>query len=399
MNKKIIILMIAMILLAGKALALGVSPGRTTIDFEPNMERVIDLRVINNEQKDLSIALNAEGELSGYISFDKKDIHLSPSEGSKTVSCTIKLPEKIERPGMHETNIILREAKSVTGEGVKIGASLAVISIIGIRVPYQGKYAEANLFVTEPDQEDEITFVVTVTNLGKEDISKTVAEIEILSDDRKIATLTTDEKSVKQGARRELLAKWKATAPGKYKAKAKVDYDEKTTEAETEFSTKGFFLKLIDISVTNFQLGSIAKFKILLENIANKKTEDVYTKMVLNDKTGKNIMDIESQRETMQPQERKEVQAYWDTETVKKGEYDGKVTLHANEEKWETPMVMDVQENKITTKIGPTAMAVADTGTDYKTTPFIAILVIALIGVNIGWYVYFKKRKKDKKIV
>ncbi|GAF78172.1 unnamed protein product, partial [marine sediment metagenome] len=72
----------------------------------------------------------------------------------------------------------------------------------------------------------------------------------------------------------------------------------------------------------------------------------------------------------------------------------GKVTLHANKEKWETPMSMEVQENKIITRIGPTAMVIADTGTDYKTTPFIAILIIALIGVNIGWYVYFKKRKK-----
>lgn len=397
MNKKLIILLIALFLLVDKVSALGVSPGKTTIDFKPSLERTVELRVLNNEQKDVSIALNAEGELSEYISFDERDIHLSPSEGSKTVSYTLKLPESIERPGLHETNIVLREAKSVTGEGVTIGASLAVISILNIKVPYQGKYVEASLFVEESGLEDDVTFVVAVTNLGKEDIDKATAEIEILSDDKKIATVTTDEKSVKQGARKELIAKWKATSSGKYKARAKVDYDGKTTEAETEFSTKGFFIKLIDISVKNFKLGGIAKFQILLDNIANKKAEDVSTEMMLDDETGKTIMDIESQRETMQPQERKEVQAYWDTETVKKGEYNGKVTLHADEEKWETPMSMDVQENKITTKIGPTAMAVTDIRTEYKTTPFIAILVIALICVNIGWYVYFKKRKKGKK--
>ncbi|GAF78162.1 unnamed protein product [marine sediment metagenome] len=38
--------------------------------------------------------------------------------------------------------------------------------------------------------------------------------------------------------------------------------------------------------------------------------------------------------------------------------------------------------------------AVTGIGTDYKTTPFIAILAIVLTGMIIGGYVYFKKRKK-----
>lgn len=383
-----------LILLAEKAFALGVTPGKTSIDFEPGLERTVELTILNNDQKDLSLALNVEGELSKYISLSEKDISLSPSEGSKTVKYDIKLPESIGRPGTHETNIILREAKSVTGEGVKIGASLAVISVLAVRVPYEGKYAEANLFAT--DQEGETLFAIEIINYGNEDIEKAKATIDIYEGDKKIETIQTDEKPVEQGTRKELIAKWKTVTPGTYKAKAKISYDDKTIEAETEFQTGGFFIKLIDVAVKNFKLGGIAKFQILLENVANKKAEDTYTKMTLNDETGKNIMDVESQRTELQPEERKEVQAYWDTETVKKGEYNGKIALQSNNENWETPMSMEVQENDIKTRIGPTAMAVTETKTGYKTTPLIGLLVLALIGVNIGWYLYYKRKKTPK---
>lgn len=392
MNKKIFLLMMALFLLAGRALALGVTPGKTVINFEPGLERTVELTVLNNEQKDLSLALNVEGELSKYVSLTEKDIHLSPSEVSKTIKYNVKLPEKIDKPGTQETRIVLRETKSVTEQGVSVGASLSVASILDVNVPYEGKYAEANLFVT--DQEGETIFVVEITNYGKEDIKKANASIEIFEGDKNIGTIQTDERPVEQETRKELTSKWGNAKPGTYKAKAKISYDDKTIEAEKEFKTGGFFIKLIDVAVKNFNLGQIAKFQVLLENVANEKSEEVYTKMTLDDKTGKKIMDIESQRTELQSQERKEVQAYWDTETVEKGKYNGKAELHANKETWEAPMSMEVQENEIKTSIGPTAMAVAETKTGYKTTPLIGLLVIALIIANIVWYLYYKKKTR-----
>lgn len=394
MNKKTLLLMIVIFLLAEKAFALGITPGKTTINFEPDLERTVELTILNNEQKELSLALNVESELSKYVSLEEKDIKLSPSEGSKTVKYKVKLPEKIDKPGIHEARVIIREAKSVTGEGINVGASLSVASILNINVPYEGKYAEANLFIT--DQAGETVFVVEITNYGKEDIEKAKASIDIFEGDKKLDTLQTDEKPVEQQMRKELTSKWANARPGTYKAKAKISYDDKIIETEKEFKTGGFFIKLIDIAVKNFNLGQIAKFQILLENIANEKAEDVYARMTLNDQTGKKIMDVESQRTELQSQERKEVQAYWDTETVAKGEYNGKAELHANKESWEASMSMEVQQNEIKTRIGPTAMAVTETKTGYKTTPLIGILVIALIIVNIGWYLYYKKKSKKQ---
>jgi len=394
MNKKTFILIITLLLLAGEASALGVTPGKTTINFKPGLERNVELTVLNNEQKDLSLALNVEGELSKYVTLEEKDIRLTPSEGSKTIRYKVKLPENIEKPGIQESKIIIREAKSVTEAGVIVGASLSVASILNINVPYEGKYAEANLFITS--QEGEAIFVIQITNYGKEDIEKATASIDIFEGDKKIITLQTDEKPIGQQMRKELTTKWADTKPGTYKAKAKITYDGKKIETEKEFKTIGFLIKFIDVAVKNFNLGQIAKFQILLENAANEKAEDVYARMTLNDQTGRKIMDVESQRIQLQPQERKEVQAYWDTETVQKGNYGGKAELYANSEIWEAPMSMEVLQNEIKTRIGPTAMAVTETKTGYKTTPLIGMLVIALIIVNIAWYLYYKKKSKNK---
>jgi len=393
MNKKIILLVLALVLLVGKVTALGVSPGKIILDFDPGMETTLNLMIINNEEKALSVSLNAEGELAEYITFSETELYIKPFEGSKAVSYSLKLPNDIGKSGLHTTNIVIRESKSVTGSGVNVGAALAVISILGINVPYQGKYAEASMFAIESSQGEETILVVEVTNLGKEDINTALASIDIFEGEKKITTVTTDEKSINAGNRRELIAKWPTEKPGSYTAKAKVNYDGKMAETETEFAVGGFFIKLIDISVKNFKLGGIAKFNSLLENIANKESEDVYTEMALNDETGKSIMDVESNRENMQPQERKEFNSYWDTENVEKGEYAGKVTIHADGKVWENPMSMDVQDDKIITRIGPTGMAIAESDTGFKSTSIIMVLLVVLIAINIGWFVYFRKRK------
>ncbi len=394
MNKKLLLIGILLILGAQLVVALGVSPGKVALDFKPNLETTFNLVIINNDQKELIVALNAEGDLKDYISFDQKEIKISPNEGSKTITYKVKLPQELNKPGEHNTKIIIREIKSAENKVVNVGATLAVASILQINVPYDGKYAEANLFAIESNQGEETLFVVEVNNLGEENINTAIASINIFDNEKKIATVVTDQKSINKGNKRELIARWVAEHPGSFEAKAKVNYDGKVIEAKTRFNVGGFFLKLIDISVKNFKLGGIAKFNILLENIASEKIKEAFAKMNLNDEKGKAIMNIESQRTPFQPQERKEQQAYWDTENIEKGEYQGKIILNADGKIWENPMTMNVNENSIETKIGPATGMVISSPTNeesYFDTKFIIVLLLVLIGINIGWFIYIKK--------
>ena len=67
MNKKLLTWMLALLLLVPTAFSLGITPGRTTIDFTPNADREFNFKVINNEYRDVSVMLLVQGELEDTI--------------------------------------------------------------------------------------------------------------------------------------------------------------------------------------------------------------------------------------------------------------------------------------------------------------------------------------------
>ena len=63
---KIINIIVMFLLVATLAEALGVTPGRTTLHFEENLEKEVKFTVLNNEHKDLKLAIYARGSLADF---------------------------------------------------------------------------------------------------------------------------------------------------------------------------------------------------------------------------------------------------------------------------------------------------------------------------------------------
>ena len=66
MNRPMQATMALMILLAiaPLALGLGASPAKHTLDFEADKEHTLKLRIHNNENKDMRLAVYAKGDLA-----------------------------------------------------------------------------------------------------------------------------------------------------------------------------------------------------------------------------------------------------------------------------------------------------------------------------------------------
>lgn len=385
-----------MTLIAPSVLSLGVTPGKITIDFEPNMETTITLTVLNNDQKDFTTLALVDGDLKDYVTLENTRLDFKKEEGSKTLSYKVKLPGALNRPGTHQTMIKIRETKETAeNDPISVGASLEVASLLLINVPYQGKYARADFFISEGEAGEETVFAIPVENIGEENIDSINAQISIYSSSgEKLTTVNTDEKSVNTRNKRELVARWVAEKPGKYKATATLNYDGKTLTLEKEFVVGGFLLKLNDITVNNFKLGSIAKFQILVENIGSDVINSAYSEMKLQNEKGQTIMNVESNRKDLTPDEEKELEAYWETENIEKGTYDGSITLKYDDKQKTRSIRTTVKDDSIDTEImSITGMAVAPT-TKPKNNAIIAVLIITLIIINIGWFVYFKRRQK-----
>ena len=74
--------------------ALGVTPARTTLNFEPNLQQEITLKIINNEHKDFKATTFTRGNLS--IELITKEISFTKNQEYQEIKYKVNLPNKLE---------------------------------------------------------------------------------------------------------------------------------------------------------------------------------------------------------------------------------------------------------------------------------------------------------------
>ena len=400
-NKKlifVIILIFTTILLFKEVNAIGITPGRTTINFEPNLKKDIKFTIINSEHKDMKVVLSVEGELANYITLHNVLVEFNANEESKSFIYTVSLPSSLEKPGVNEANIIAMELPvDANEEGAFVGATAAVATQLHVNVPYPGKYLEIDLKVEEAQQNEPVTFHIPVMNFGEENILHAIASIDILgANNEKIVTIESEDKSINAREKDEFVISWSADVnPGAYHAIVVVRYDGKIARIEKNFNVGNLMIDVNSITVNNFRLGGIAKFNILVESKWNELIKDVYGQMLINNEDGDNIADFKTASVDVDAFARQDMIAYWDTEGIKEGTYSGKIILHymgrTTERELETKIGLDSIETSI---LGTGRLIKAGQKEGIKTNALLIALVVVLIIVNIGWFVYLRKKKK-----
>ena len=406
-SKKIGILLVFLILLLTfikEAAALGITPGEKITDFEPKLRKQITLTVINTEHKSFKAAILTRGELAKYIELSQNSIEFSESESEKSFSYEIILPDRMEKPGSHSAEIVVRGLPSENeGPEISVSALVAVVSLVKVRVPYPGKYAEGVLDIASGNLNQDVRFFLRVSNLGELDISKAKAFFYIYDADNNLLTVTkSEEQGLRKGERKEFLSRWNANISlGSYKVTSVLDYDGVLANYENTFKIGDFFAKLVDISVKNFKLGSIAKFNILVENAANEKIDGLTAEMILLGQDSKQIANIKSNPEILEAKSKKELAVFWDTDGISEGVYEGKLILKYNDKTSEKQVKVKVSKDKIETEIfGITGKVIAaeenQSASIFTKDSLIIWGIIILVLFNIGFVIYFIKTKKKE---
>jgi hypothetical protein len=403
-GRRVVLLLFGLLLIctvfSADVSALGITPGRTTIEFEPGLSRVVPFSVINNEHKDMRVVFRVEGELAQYVSIQQALADFSSSEDTKEFSYMLQLPAALEKPGAHTAQVIAMEIPSEkTAGGYYVGATVAVATEVYVRVPYPGKYAELKMSIVGGSDGEPVNFYGEVLNFGQEDILRAKARVDIMGPTNEIiASVETDEKSVKSKERGEVVATWMPDAnvnPGVYHAVMILDYDGELAKAESNFNVGNILLDVISVEVDRFKLGEIAKFNILVESKWNEKVTGAYAQTILNNKEGGVIADFNSASEEVEPFSQKEMTAYWDTFGIKEGVYDGKIVLHYSGRTTERKLQTDIKLNSLkATIIGGRAINIGGEG--FKVSKLLVFLVVLLVGINAAWFFYFNKKLKKK---
>ena len=64
--------------------SIGITPGRTTINFEPSLQKQVSFSVVNTEKQDMSVVFTVSGELADYITLNQAYAEFSAGEEVKS---------------------------------------------------------------------------------------------------------------------------------------------------------------------------------------------------------------------------------------------------------------------------------------------------------------------------
>ncbi|MBN1503086.1 hypothetical protein JW930_06070 [Candidatus Woesearchaeota archaeon] len=403
MKKRIIagVVFLLFIMLMKDTLAFGISPGIKEIEFEPNIKQQLQFTIHNTNNEFFKAVIYTEGELAEYITLHDSLVSFTDKDEKRTYNYEIDFPADIGRPGIHETKIIVMEIPEENeAQGTFIGARVAVISKLKVRVPYPGKYAEATLRAEKSD-DGGINFFVELFNYGEEDISDAKAAITIIGPtNERIATIHSNQKPVNSKAKTELVAKWVPNVGiGKYHAEAIINYDDRTAQAETDFLIGEGLILIKELNVNNFQLGQIAKLNILLENAWTDYMRQVTGEVVVrNDE--QSIASFKIHEFDIAPLGEMNITSYWDTQGIEVGKYYVDVVLNYADKVTKKTFDIMVSLDRIDTIgigriIGGQSQMQGKEESIFRSISVLTILVVLLIIFNIYFFYKLMKNKKS----
>jgi len=168
-------LFLLLVILTTSVSAIGISPDRLQVEYEPLSEGELVVYIINTENENINSSLTLEGELAKYFSIKQESIAIS-SLGTGIFNIEYRLPAKIDTPGLN--NVLLKVKKnSFVSKG--LGAYLSVLSKIVVDVPYPYKYLEYDFETKSVNEGDEISFDFNIRSKGVKNIFDVVSKVDI----------------------------------------------------------------------------------------------------------------------------------------------------------------------------------------------------------------------------
>lgn len=398
MNKKIILFLCMFFILVfalENVSSLGITPGRKTVDFTPNLQIKVPFTVVNSEHEDMSIVFYVKGDLKEYIDLPVEYAEFKADEESKSFFYNLTLPEKLDKHGLHKAEIVaLQVPKGMyfsEDDETYIGATIAVITQCHVHAPYPGKYADVELDVMS--SEGKTLFILPIINRGKVDIVNAHASIDIYTSlNEKLTTLVSDSISIDSLESNKIIVEWDTADvnPGKYIAKATLLYDNEHKSLEKNFEVGQKALEIIEIRIDDFQLGGIAKFEALVENKWTQELKDAYLNILVYNDEGEVMADFKSPNYDIPASEKIEMVSYWDTVGVHRGTYDGKLILKHGDDSRERNIEMKITDNSIEIS-GLTGRVIVKDEEGFGTTKIIIIGIGFMILMNVVWFLIIRR--------
>ena len=399
--KKYFILIFVFLLGIQSIFAIGISPARTTLDFEPELSKEVSFEIINSQNKNFSVVFYVKGDLKDYIEIPVSYAEIKSGERTRKFIYKVTLPDFFEIPGEHKTEIIALEIPEKMYESPEdntyIGATVGVATQLVVNVPYPGKYIDADVNIIGSG--DKTIFLVPMVSRGKLDIVNARVIIDVFNlANEKIVSLESNSYSIKSLERKEAVLEWESSGvmSGKYYAKASIFYDNEVKYIEKYFELGELSVEILEVAVKDFKLGEIAKFNTLVQNKWSEEIKNSYLQILVYNHENQVMADFKSPTYNLPSMEKTEMVSYWDTAGVKAGTYDSKIILKYNEFSREREVKIKITENSLEV-IGLTGRVVVKRDEGFNLNTILVIIIVILVLINVIWFLVVKRILNKKK--
>ncbi|MEM0230986.1 MAG: hypothetical protein QXT20_02180 [Candidatus Woesearchaeota archaeon] len=375
--------MILFLFFSSFAGAVGIMFSTKDVSFVPNQELTIEYAAYNTNDETMGISIFFSGDLAEYMSASPDEFQLAPHE-TKKFNVIIKFPEKIEKPGVHQQLISVKENRYNQHGTIVVFAQ--VNQPLRIHVPYSGKYLDAYLSSEGAKQGEDVKFKVSMTNLGDQAIDRINGTVYAYNGANESVGSTDVQEVIglepNEVKETEALLKGDGLSPGRYWAYAELDYDGISAHTPpTEFRIGELKVDLIDFSRSGF-VGKINPFYLEVESNWNEPINEVVAEVSLKNGTVK-LSQFRTLSESLTSWDRKNLTGYIDLSSIPIGNYTLDISLKYG--------------NKAEAYSGSFEVKLEPKQKEKFTVPqwaVISIIVIAVLLINIGIWIIINRKER-----
>jgi len=390
MKNKLVIFVffiVSLIIASSSVYSVGISAWDSVVketDFVPNEQRVYAYMLRTTVSTTMDYELTANGPLAESVTFSPSNVLENVAPGQDpwfNVIVNFPSSEANLTPGLHTITIGILEGSAP--EGGWVGGRSGINFPIHVRVLDPGKYLKATLDAPNTNINEPVKMGVHLENWGKQTINSAQATLNIYTKAGEFKdTIKSDSVSISGAGEANTYAILDTLGypPGNYYAEGDILWDGQQTLVNDTFRIGTQDIKINSYTAT-FEKNTINPFIINIESIWNSITSDVYFTVDLPN--GR----ITSPTGQLAPWENQNITAYWDTTEVEIGEYNVNLILNYAGEKKTKKVKVEVLEKVEVQELKPLSF-------NYL---YLILIIVALILANIFIWLFFIRKKKNKK--
>jgi hypothetical protein len=317
-------LVIASLVFASTAAALGLSPVKTIVDFEPGASSTHGFNLISTVNREMDLSFRVDGALKDYITLSQDTMHFESGQSSQSLGFSLDLPNNLP-PGPQEGYIIIEEMPSQDAGGSTLSATFQMYHRVIVSAPYPEKHAEAGLSVAASGEDISITTVVR--NVGTMDISSLRVRFDVFDGDELLDYYVADDEELKAGSEKEfiMLVEKGSARPGEYTINSTVDYDGNLIPLSKGMKIGKPYVEIMEYDQV-FVSDQINRFDVAF---MNKWNRPVTAFAVIHiSREGEKVSEIKTISFETPPWRKEIITAYLDARKIEPGEYDASLTAH-----------------------------------------------------------------------